>query len=71
MEDPLWLAQTEQLDIQQQIVEKTEKLIEKDNKKKMGYKKYQQYKKNAKILSNKNEDSKRLARLIEGVLQGK
>ena len=70
----LILAQTEvtqSVPDQNQLVERASKAMDKDDKKKMGEEKYNQFHKIKKILKLKNNESKNMARLIEEVLDGK
>lgn len=65
------LAQTSQVDVQQQIMEQTKKLMNKDDKKKMGENNHNVYKKVKKMLMNKDGKSKKLAGILDEIISNK
>ena len=54
-----------------QLKERATKAMDKDDKKKMGQEKYNQFKHIKKVLSRKNQESKHMALLIEQAMDGK
>jgi len=54
-----------------QLKERAAKAMDKDDKKKMGQEKYNQFKHIKKVLSRKNQESKAMALLVEQALDGK
>ena len=68
---PLVLAQTQQIPDVGELKNKAAKAMDKDDKKKMGDEKFNQYRRIRKVLQQKNGESKKLAQKIEDVLDGK
>ena len=68
---PLVLAQTEQMPDVTELKNKAAKAMDKDDKKKMGDEKFNQYRRIRKVFQQKNAESKKLAQKVEDVIDNK